>query len=437
LVSLSTNNIRKLLSEVASALLEHDRQFLASALLARLTEISPGVANRFHLKQQDPVNGIPLRMVCSSRLACVPSFVAVSYCWHYPTWSPSPHAAPIAPGWGISKPMVQAIMQLRQSEEEGVWMDRLCINQADLSEKVSHVGAMNIIYRSARRILILLEDVQLTAAEAEAGTAYAGFFADMCRVVERERLEGTAKAEFVNSYFPQQEDLLRQRDGGHHLSAVKSFAMRMLGARWYSRAWCAHESRTARHAKVNNPLLLCYGHNGAVLSFEFRFIYYLSYYLCRSEPPEPVGGAALAAAMGDPNPATLRHLWWRMTRLMPDAVSSRSPMQHLVSILSFGCKFKGDLVSIALNTWELPLLYDGVISTVEDAIVTFSLLTIASGDLTPLIMSGSKLRVQGGSTGSEMDSWLVRPTQGVLGSPLTGLVPESITSVTEEYIDLD
>lgn len=210
-----------------------------------------------------------------------------------------------------------------------------------------------------------------------------------------------------------------------------------MGARWYSRAWCAHESRTAPHRRVNNPLLLCYGHDGTVLSFEFRFVQFLAYQLCKSEPPETAIGSALITSMGHLDPTSLRHRWYRMIRLMPERSDDKSPMQHIVSILSFGCFKRGDLVSIALNTWELPLIYDGELHSVEQAIVVFSLLVLASGDLTPLVITGSKLRLRDGSTGKETVSWLVHPAHGVVDSRMPLTLDGSVTVATPEYIELD
>ncbi|KAH8901810.1 hypothetical protein BR93DRAFT_973219 [Coniochaeta sp. PMI_546] len=436
LVNLTNANARTLLSHAADDLLQSHRRAEATAMLARLRDLNSAIAGRFRLKG-DTLDEITLRMVCSQGTDFVPSYIAVSYCWHYPERAVSQHARPIVGGWGISQPMVHAIMRHRQSADEGIWIDQLCINQDDTEEKIAHIGAMNIIYRSARRVLILLEDVQLSADEGNSGLVYSDFYADLVREVEERDLEGPAKAEFVETYFTQQVHLLQSGRNRHLILSIRSFALKILGARWYSRAWCAHESRTAQHRKVNNPLFLCYAHNGTVLSFEFRFIHYLSYYLCKSEPAEPPSGTALAVSLSSSYPTTLRHRWWRMNRLLPERDSVSSPMQHLVSILPFGCQNKGDLVSIALNTWKTPLLYDGEIHTIEHAIVVFSLLAIASGDLTPLVTSGSKLTLLNDSTNDQAVSWLVHPLHGVLDGRMTMTLPGSITSVTAEYIELD
>jgi hypothetical protein len=45
-----------------------------------------------------------------------------------------------------------------------------------------------------------------------------------------------------------------------------------------------------------------------------------------------------------------------------------SAMQELVSILSFDCDQKADLMSMAVNTSRIPLSYSGHLDTVEDVI---------------------------------------------------------------------
>lgn len=112
-----------------------------------------------------------------------------------------------------------------------------------------------------------------------------------------------------------------------------------------------------KHQKINNPLFLCFGSDGRVLSFEFRFIHYLGLYLCGQESPEDIYNRRFNETVNDPDPTTLRQLWWRIQRLMPDVRPDISAMQHLVSVLSARCYKKGDLMSIALNTlmylWRL------------------------------------------------------------------------------------
>jgi hypothetical protein len=87
--------------------------------------------------------------------------LAVSYCWPNPGWEAVEAAQPMTK-WGISVPMANKILELRDSKDEGVWVDRMCIDQTNDDEKKIAIGSMDIIYRASRRLIMLLEDVQLS-----------------------------------------------------------------------------------------------------------------------------------------------------------------------------------------------------------------------------------------------------------------------------------
>ncbi|KAK1833415.1 hypothetical protein QBC39DRAFT_401229 [Podospora conica] len=443
LVTLSGTNKDALFLETIREIHSDESRASAAAILSRLRELNPELSRQFRLKE-DALTELTLRKICltaptepQSSPDDVTSFVAVSYCWHNGHWPLAPAAAPIAEGWEVSEPMMNAVLclpALRGGPDEGlyVWLDKLCINQADQADINAHLGVMDTIYHTARRVAILLEDVQLDKDEEQAGLAFAAFYEDLCREIKDQALEGQEKGRFINEYFPRR---IKDLDESA-LAAAKPFAMKMLGARWYSRAWCAHESRMMKHQRVNNPLFLCFGSDGRVLQFEFRFIHYLGLYLSDSEPVEEVTGAQFKEWVNDPDPKSLRQRWWRIQRLMPESDPDASAMQHLVSVLSSGCFMKADLMSIALNTAGIPLFYTGEdIHCVEDVIWKFSLLVLATGDLVPLVSTGQKLRVP--TPGGNVVSWAIKPDQGVLDEELPNPLPESITGATREYIELD
>jgi hypothetical protein len=437
LVTLSKSNIEHLLS-TASAL-SQSRQSEATTILSRLKELNPAVAKQFQPKQQ-ALSLLSLRLISTQVSACraLPSFLAVSYCWHSPDWVVSSAAEPIVDGWRISRPMLDALMDFRASEEEGVWMDQLCIDQENETDKKIHIGAMDIIYRSSRRLVILLEDIQLSQDEECAGLTYASAYEEGCREVRERNLEGQAKEEFGNKMFPRQEDKLRDEGQGHILLAVIPFALKLLGARWFSRAWCAHEIRLAPYLPPNNPLLLCYGHLGQVISFEFRFIHHLILHLSSSIPEErpQITGLDFRHAMNDPDPTSLQQHSWRIHRLAGMKSPDLSSMQHLVNVLSSKCSRKSDLISIALNTSSSPLCYEGDVTTVEDVIWIFSLFLLATGDVVPLVADGSKLRITDGNE-KETISWAIYPHQGILDETLPIMDPNLVTGVTRDYVELD
>lgn len=442
LVTLSPQNRDRLLAATLDRI--RHRQAEAPAILARLRQLNPALADHFHAKQ-NALSDLTLRMLCPQRPASgtVPSFIAISYCWHHDDYWPLAAAArPLYPCWEISKPMVDAIMNLpdlRASPDEGVWLDKLCINQGDEAEKAVAIGAMDVIYRAARRIIILLEDVQMDADEEAAGLAYSGFYADMDAEVKALGFEGAEKSDFVDSYFPARVAALPADERMRIKTASMPFARKLLGARWFSRAWCAHESRVVPHGKTDNPLFLCFGSDGRVLAFEFRFIHYFSLCLLDSDPDPAVASENYFGYLNDPNPQTLRQRWSRIHRLLgnPDAANI-APTQHMVSIMPFGCLKVQDMVSITLNTAGIPLAYSGKIDSKGDFVWVFAAVAIAAGDAMPLLLTGRKLRIPDAVGGQRMTvSWMTDPISGIVDDKQPSSLVSSITGVTREYIELD
>ncbi|KAH6716239.1 heterokaryon incompatibility protein-domain-containing protein [Leptodontidium sp. MPI-SDFR-AT-0119] len=452
LVDLPRGDIRELLSEAAEEGL-HASAVPATVILERMGELNATLKDSFQPKKSD-ISTLNLRVILpkssmpnGASAPKITSFIAVSYCWHTDNstplehqWLPADAANPIVPGWDISRPMMDVVMSHvrrvpdAQGGLEGVWLDKLCIQQTDQAEKVDLVGAMDTIYHSARRVVILLEDIKLSAREDAAGLAYAQFYHDLSRETNTRGLQGAAKGQFIQQYFPRREQELREEGKAHIIEDAKDFACKILSARWFSRAWCLHESRMARHLKVNNPLFLCFGHT-KVLDFEFRCLYYIAMYL-HSQGPCNIDNPF--ENLDKPNPTTLQQLWYRMVRLRAEVDPEVSAMEHFVNVLSSGCKYKQDLVSIALNTARLPIVFklEGDNVGEADLLWIFSILVLATGDLTPLVMMGSKLEITN-QGGRKMISWAVKPPRSVLGNREKLTMPESITAVTGEYIELD
>jgi hypothetical protein len=205
LVVFSEPNKRQLLSSASSEILNEKAVNAAAAIRERLSQLRPSMETQFFLKQ-DAVSDLVLRMICSPPpppRTDILSFIAVSCCWHSQEWSVSYVAGPMSPSWRISQSMVESVMAHRQSPEAGVWLDQLCITQTDENEKKIAVGAMDIIYRSARRLIILIEDVTLTEEEEESALTYDRLYKDIrCEVVDRDlQAAGLISEDFFASLF--------------------------------------------------------------------------------------------------------------------------------------------------------------------------------------------------------------------------------------------
>ncbi len=334
--------------------------------------------------------------------------------------------------------MADAILSLRTSGDEGVWLDKLCINQSDESEKAIAIGAMDVVYRSARRLVILLEDVQLDATEQKAAEMYAGCYKNMEQLIIKNSIQCEAKTKFMrsNKYLTGFNDELDMEAAQKLWEDARQFLKKLLTARWFSRAWCAHERRIVGcPVKENTPILFCFGANGGAIPFEFRFIQYHALRLfIAEEATHPILKPDFDGT------SWIRHLYLRIHLLQSEPVDLEiSLMQYLESIIRLDCSKKGDMVSIALNTARLPLVYSGHANTGEEVIWIMALLTIASGDIQPLVMDGTKLRIPDNDGTRTITSWVERPI--VLKIPSSKRIlhidKHSITAITREYIELD
>jgi len=203
----------------------------SQAVLARLTKFDRTTAQDFTYKDKTSSEA-PFRLLTDQDVQNgadsqeFESFIALSYCWHSDDWQPVEQCQLPSDGNGrspISEIMLQGLLQHRTSSLEGIWIDALCIDQENEVEKRQAIGSMDIVYKSARLVLITLEDIRLSEEEEQ---AFQAVLDDVDRPEPRD-------------WYPT-EDQLR------HLSEV---LLTILSARWFTRAWCSHEFQlTSRRA---------------------------------------------------------------------------------------------------------------------------------------------------------------------------------------------
>lgn len=99
--------------------------------------------------------------------------------------------------------MMNAVLERREAPNEGVhaWLDKLYINQDDQAHITAHLGVMDTIYRSARRVAILLEDEQPKKDEEKAGLGFERPHKDLLQDVMDLGLESEEKGRFVSNTF--------------------------------------------------------------------------------------------------------------------------------------------------------------------------------------------------------------------------------------------
>ena len=165
------------------------RQSSAFVLLERLRALSPSTAAHYDLKKTS-MEQIQLRFLRRDLLESPPhhdfkSFIALSHCW-LPAKSKSGisistprkklkeifsnllgssrethqlHPFPVSPV------MFKALLDESRSADEGIWVDQLCVAQEDEAEKAATIAALDVIYKSARLVIICLEDIEVNDTE--------------------------------------------------------------------------------------------------------------------------------------------------------------------------------------------------------------------------------------------------------------------------------
>ena len=134
------------------------RDVETQATLDRLRAYSPAVAACFSSKASRTAD-FTFRLISPTGRpldAPQPEYVTVSYRWPQ-------HGA----GLPFSPLLWTAMLSEMRPEEEGLWLDQLCINQADLDEKSVSIGLMDLVYERSRCTFVPLADVDVSASEKE------------------------------------------------------------------------------------------------------------------------------------------------------------------------------------------------------------------------------------------------------------------------------
>ncbi len=436
---ISLENTQSLLKDASQAVYSRRRE--ADAILEQLRRLNPVLADQVQPKE-DAIKSLKLRMLCAS--GSVSSFLVISYCWHSPAWRLAAAAQPICPGWEISQPMVDKVISLRESNSEGVWLDKLCIDQENDEEKQVAISSMDIIYQSARRLIILLEDVQLDEYETLAGVLYSELFQRVLDELEDSNLTGKAWSESMSSLFQsgmqEVEDKVMAKlykedtNGRNGISAGGTFFMKLLSSRWFTRAWCAHESMVVSHRRTNNPLFLCFGNDNSVLSFEFVFMHFLPQALSTEwSRTEFVKHKEYTKNTTSLSLEQCRHV---LGRLHSQRGTNATIMELAANVSNLECRDEKDLASITLNIAGLPLSFGGALHDREDLIWVFSVLALASGDITPLFLRGTRLQWKSDGWKNKF-SWCDMPFNAGVGNYVPIPSPALISSAERDSIELD
>ncbi|RYP74227.1 hypothetical protein DL771_003160 [Monosporascus sp. 5C6A] len=350
--------------------------------------VPPGtVAASFSLRTAEGILDTPFRLVCASETGVpldggfrIRQYLAVSYCWHSDAWPPEGPAREIAHPWPISGRFAEAVLRERGHLREGVWMDQLCIRQEDEDEKRRAIAAMDIIYKSCRKVLVLLEDVVLTEDEIGICTKY-----DM---------------------YSGQLDAMRGPDG-EDLPAFFSFLAKVGQARWWQRSWCFHEFVVAepwsdkRHHMLHNTTFIM-GSPGGTVSVNFVTVNRILHQAIHHEPhnrgPPPQLTPYLAGLDNKLSP-------YRDASAREVGSMRASVLARYNAVAATGCTMAADRLSVMINLNSLSIAYTGPDISRDEAYFLSVVLALAAGEEESLTIPTSHALVLQGQP-----SWVSGPS---------------------------
>ena len=379
-------------------------------LLEAAINIDPCSADWYGLKAT-AITDLPFRLLrLDSEHGIEPQgFLALSYCCPDESWIRAPVCREVSiPEFPLSSHMRVALFK-EFGHREGVWIDQLCIAQHDLKEKMIAIGAMDVVYRSARSIIVALEDVQLSWEAAMA-------------IKEFDNI-GSSAAETC-------------------LSTIADAFTTILTSRWFTRAWCDHEFLVSKRCVfligVDDGPSDCFTTiriEGILLSeIAGAAIQYID-----SKVRTTDGQAQLDSIFAG---VDWRHMMRTCRKIDANTMAEvlktstaghgGSYMHVFSRVFSLNSKYVSDKAAIVLNTMLTGLMLIGKLpESIESSYRRIFVLALASGDPTALSTSGK---------GIHGPSWLRLPVGGDDDRPgyMLQIAPIALTvSVSDKTLELE
>ncbi|KAI1815685.1 hypothetical protein GGS20DRAFT_316619 [Poronia punctata] len=404
-VTISRQNRVNLFSEAVQKLDQGRDE--ADVIIRNLGAQAPQLAGYFHRRTPELIYDVPFRLICESDLGYVPfdedrvlrQYLVVSYSWRFDDKWPDTGLKPHAP-WPVSQPFVEAILAERgvhtsdpaerneNFRREGIWFDQLCIRQKDEEEKMKAIAMMDVIYKSCRKLLIVLEDVVFNQEEIRVVNSY-----NALGIVQQA------------SWAPSPGD-------GVHLASI---CRKIEESRWWTRSWCWHEFEVNEPWSVHRSdyyahtaILIVGNDEGGTFSLKWLAVIAIR---AASDPSSYIGASYTDESLR-------RLIRWTIadntSSLYLDPTSRRegtersSIMARFYVAFSSGCAQIADLIPITINVSGLAIYFTGRPDTIDEVFCIVAILSLAAGEKHALTaMSADVMRVDG-----EV-SWLSKTLTGI------------------------
>lgn len=259
--------------------------------------------------------------------------------------------------------MISAVCQSLQSDSEALWADQCCINQNDPNEKAAAIDTMDVIYRHARCIFVLFEDIALSRCEWQA---------------------------FVK--IAQEWDSGFRYEHPEELDSLSRILLKLLSSRWFLRAWCSHELQLCQDCLF---FVLVEDHVEFFDVSCFESLYGATIdYIGDHEDLDNlatgiIGGYDFLVRSLITKNHTLDH---------------RNLMAEFDNTLELDCSVTSDKISICLNISGLQIAFNKEKKSEDECYWVASLIALAAGDVSTLCGTGKPLDL----SESPYFSWLQR-----------------------------
>lgn len=168
------------------------------------------------------------------------SYLAMSYrCREPPPDSPPPGHLHLP----TSSEVFASVCSL-VGPNEGLWFDTGCIDQADQIDKEVAISVMDILYKNAKRVIIVLWDVHLSDSEADLLGGVREPFRRACEQNIQPQMQGHGFPPYLNGI--ELPELTRH-------PAFIGLAIKVLFSEYFERAFCGQEFRVARRCSFLLP----------------------------------------------------------------------------------------------------------------------------------------------------------------------------------------
>ncbi|USP81766.1 hypothetical protein yc1106_09040 [Curvularia clavata] len=429
----------------------------ATTLLSDLGQLAPSVVKEF-IPKEHAESAFRFRLINDVNFhGEEEGYIALSYCRKQAAvTTPRRVLTPIGDlpfGWlkeveHFPLPTTSALFQAVVRERdmgEGLWFDQVCVEQEDEAERNAALGIIDNVYKNARAVVVVLDDIVVSPDEEQFLRCY------------------VEQYNYSQVPLDQQPNMGLQPPFMQQYEVLNILVQRILSSEWFDRAWCAHEMRMGRSHVFLVPCLRHYEDDiQTVLRFTGAFFTHL---------------LSLASEVSNFPPALSAKLHSLLQFFQQQDTFSKSNMYDLrtpdsqhyptptktCSISTVADTFRmraggnprlpeylrrldanRDKTGIALNASGLPLALAppnpfSRPNLEDECLRSLLLVGIAARDPVTLCTVGTPLQLHDGST-----SWLCRPTSLDLNSSQTPPhFPRQTTQIVQatdgraEYAQLD